>query len=43
VEKQLKTQGISLEEADLATMDQLWDEAKRLERLPTQSTLDREQ
>ncbi|WP_210009619.1 nucleoside triphosphate pyrophosphohydrolase [Aquirhabdus parva] len=43
VEKQLKTHGISLEEADLATMDQLWDEAKRLERLPTQSTLDREQ
>ena len=37
VEKQLKTQGINLEEADLATMDQLWDEAKRLERLPTQS------
>ncbi|WP_410209677.1 nucleoside triphosphate pyrophosphohydrolase [Aquirhabdus sp.] len=44
VEKQLKTQGISLEEADLATMDQLWDEAKRLERISTQTAnLDLEQ
>ncbi len=39
VEAELKSQGKSLEEADLATMDQLWDEAKRLERLPKQDTM----
>jgi MazG family protein len=43
VEEQLKTQGINLEEANLATMDHLWDEAKRLERIPTAAALHLEQ
>lgn len=38
IEQELSQRGQSLEEVDLVTMDQLWDEAKRLEKLMQKTT-----
>jgi len=38
IENELNQRGQSLEEVDLAAMDQLWDEAKRLEKITEKAT-----